>query len=265
MVSYLLYLSRRRYEQVTGTNPDGVSKKGPRTIHVGGLEAISEVDNIEDEARIATVFEQFGKVAATSLRYRRENGAEGFKVSWALVSFATSTSAQSVINSQESEMLRGISKQPLTIRPLDLEIARTSHGSMREIAKAHSIKLRQYDQSVDGSKSVHADHSALQKHVQDVGDECAQQQSREDRNGTGGFTNARDPNLAHSARTAELAKTVADIAQRVEANERAAAEHRARVEAALSILLQDHEESVVPTESVASTLKTISAETGDSK
>jgi hypothetical protein len=214
-----------RYEKVTASHAGGTSQKGPRTVHVGGLEAISDADNIEDEAQIATLFEKFGRVAATSLRYRREpadDPAQLDKVSWALVSFATSEAALSAVNAQEDELLRTVSKRPLALKMLDLEKAMTSHGSMREIALEQAKKLREYD-TQDGEE--------VTDHASDVD----------------GAGEAAVPDKREAAATAKLAKRVADLAQRVEENERAAARHRARVEAALDILLRDHEEGTLAT------------------
>ena len=63
-------------------------------IHVGGLEG----DELEDEAKLATLYGRFGTVLAATLRVRREDG----KVSWALVSFGSAAGAGAALDGTAS-------------------------------------------------------------------------------------------------------------------------------------------------------------------
>ena len=183
------------------------------------------------------------------MRYKREpadasaeeEGGEEKKVSWALVSFATSATALSVVNDRESELLRGVSKRPLQLKMLDLDKAMTSSGSMREVARAHAMRLREYDMwAVDHGSGVGA-----------AGDAVAGHSSRAHMRAAGavalGIGRGRSSKAATEGSpndapgVAKLATRVAEIARRVDENERVAAQHRARVEAALDALLRDRE------------------------
>lgn len=185
------------------------------------------------------------------MRYRREPAepseeeeGEEEKVSWALVSFATSATALSVVNDRESELLRGVSKRPLQLKMLDLDKAMTSSGSMREVARAHAMRLREYDMWADGD----ADHGSG---VGAATDAVAGHSSRAHMRAAGavalGFGRGRSSKAATEGSpndgpgVAKLATRVAEIARRVDENERVAAQHRARVEAALDALLRDRE------------------------
>lgn len=229
-----------RYEKSTAAN--NVSK-GVRTVHVSGLQAISTADNIEDEQRLATAFGHFGRVIAATLRYRRNDDG----VSWALVTFETAEAARKAVSSQDSRLVQQLSKQRIWLTMLDIGKAMASEGSMREVAATHADKVRSYqkptrenegDGGVVADSNWQANEKLGQTRVQTGPELLKPDQAAPDDYGSG-TDRARD----HAA-AGDLAVQLADIAKRVEENERTAAEHRARIEAALDILLQDREKDI---------------------
>ena len=277
--------------KLTGTNSNasgvgGASVTGAsRTLHVGGLEGHTDsgMINIEDERAIAAAFSRFGHVMAVSFRSRREvdpeTGTE--KVSWALVSFQTPLGPQAAMEAvrQEDETLLALSKQPLRLKSLDLEQAMASRGSMRDIARDHTKKIREEEARVmallasgDGtgperwllqppevatiayetprpstqqqdrgpsslSASVSSFDSSSAKRGQSISFSENDRGATDAAAGSGGGGGGGG---GDTAAVAQLAAKVAEMSRRVEANERTAAEHRSRVEAALDILLQAH-------------------------
>lgn len=100
-------------------------------IHVGGLEG----DELEDETKLATLFEQFGAVTATTLRHRRvvENGKT--KVSWALISFAEASAATAALAGSDS-----FGYPEMVTRSVKIGQAMASKGDMAKVAKVHNEK-----------------------------------------------------------------------------------------------------------------------------
>ena len=110
------------------------SSGGLSTLHIGGLDG-----ELEDEDRLEQLFGQFGEVLAVTLRYRHEvkDGVE--KVSWALLSFNSSTAARVALDGTAE-----LSKQyeGLVTRELDEVQALQSTGAMGEVSTIHMEKLR---------------------------------------------------------------------------------------------------------------------------
>eukprot|EP01046_Picozoa_sp_COSAG06_P054339 COSAG06_NODE_9647_length_1852_cov_1.118654_2_plen_439_part_01 len=108
------------------------SLKASKVIHVGGLEG----DDLEDEAKLAKLFGKFGTVAATTLRLRRIEEEGVRKVSWALISFATTGEADAAVAGVQL-----LAQPTLVAKKLDLSQAMTSTGSMMDVAQKHKQQL----------------------------------------------------------------------------------------------------------------------------
>eukprot|EP01043_Picozoa_sp_COSAG02_P020973 COSAG02_NODE_1052_length_14953_cov_6.064023_2_plen_907_part_00 len=93
-----------------------------RILHVGGIQG-----DIEDEAKLEELFEQFGAVETVILRRRRE----GKKVSWALVTYheAESVAQATAVAAELSE------SSGLIVRAMDQDQASQSTGEMSKILK----------------------------------------------------------------------------------------------------------------------------------
>ena len=101
---------------------------GGTCIHVGGLE--DNVNGLENETAIATVFGRFGIVQAATLRIRRE----GKKVSWALVSFRTAEEAEEALEGT-AELAEDYPN--VVTRIVDEMQVVHSVGSMGEVMRKH--------------------------------------------------------------------------------------------------------------------------------
>ena len=101
---------------------------GGTCIHVGGLE--DDVNGLENETAIATVFGRFGIVQGATLRIRRE----GKKVSWALVSFRTAEEAEEALEGT-AELAEDYPN--VVTRIVDEMQVVHSVGSMGEVMRKH--------------------------------------------------------------------------------------------------------------------------------
>jgi len=108
----------RRFAMLCAQAEETLPHRESKTVHAGGLESKSDfTDDIENEERLAEVFGQFGKVQAVTLRKRREVDKGVNKVSWALVTFESSSQANAAVLAGPS---LHESNQVMKLRKLDL-------------------------------------------------------------------------------------------------------------------------------------------------
>ena len=134
------YAKKEAIEKATKTEPHefpAAASHAPKprkvscVVHVDGLDT----EELEDEIKLARMFEKFGAVIATTLRRRRvvENGKT--KVSWALISFATESQAKAAVAGSES-----LGYPQMVTRLMNIDQAMAAKGNMAEVAKKHNEK-----------------------------------------------------------------------------------------------------------------------------
>ena len=109
-----------------GDNADVAGTFASASLHVGGALAEGELD---DEARLAEVFGQFGSVLAVTLQ--REGAS-----SWALLTFGEAEEAQAAVGGAASLGVSG-----LAVRALDTQGALGKAGSMGDAAREHRERV----------------------------------------------------------------------------------------------------------------------------